>query len=70
MRPVGSGWFRFGSWRRGASIELAADTANYRGKPKIDRVATLEDTAELHRLQEQNTIEAANVIRGKLVVKL
>jgi hypothetical protein len=33
-------------------------------------VATLEETAELHRLQEQNTLEAANVVRGKLVVKL
>jgi NADPH2:quinone reductase len=39
-------------------------------KAKIDRVATLEETAELHRLQEQNTLEAANVVRGKLVVKL
>jgi NADPH:quinone reductase-like Zn-dependent oxidoreductase len=38
--------------------------------PKIDRVAKLEETAELHRLQEQNTIDRANVIRGKLVVKL
>ncbi|RIK74610.1 MAG: quinone oxidoreductase [Planctomycetota bacterium] len=37
---------------------------------KIDRVATLEETAELHRLQEANTIDVANVIRGKLVVKL
>jgi NADPH2:quinone reductase len=38
--------------------------------PKIDRVARLEETAELHRLQEQNTLDAANVIRGKLVVKI
>jgi NADPH2:quinone reductase len=37
---------------------------------KIDRVATLEETAELHRLQEQNTIESAGVVRGKLVVRL
>lgn len=39
-------------------------------KSKIDRVATLEDAPELHRLQEQNTINAAGVVRGKLVVKL
>lgn len=39
-------------------------------KAKIDRVASLEDAAELHRLQEQNTIDAAGVVRGKLVVKL
>ena len=38
-------------------------------KAKIDRVAKLKDAPELHRLQEQNTIEAAGVIRGKLVVK-
>jgi NADPH2:quinone reductase len=37
---------------------------------KIDRVGTLDETAELHRLQEQNTIETAGVVRGKLVVKL
>jgi NADPH2:quinone reductase len=39
-------------------------------KAKIDRVGTLDDAAELHRLQEQNTIEAAGVVRGKLVVKM
>ena len=38
MLPIGSGRYRFISWRRGASIELAADTANYRGKPEIDRL--------------------------------
>lgn len=37
---------------------------------KIDRVATLNDAAELHRLQEQNTLNAAGVVRGKLVVKM
>ena len=37
---------------------------------KIDRVGALEETPELHRLQEQNTIETAGVVRGKLVVKL
>ncbi len=37
---------------------------------KIDRVAPLDDAAELHRLQEQNTLQAAGVVRGKLVVKL
>jgi NADPH:quinone reductase-like Zn-dependent oxidoreductase len=39
-------------------------------KSKIARVATLDETPELHRLQEQNTIDAANVVRGKLVVKI
>lgn len=39
-------------------------------RPKIDRVATLDDTVELHRLQEHNTIDRASVVRGKLVVQL
>jgi NADPH2:quinone reductase len=39
-------------------------------KPAIDRVAKLEDTPELHRLQEDNTLQGAGVVRGKLVVKL
>lgn len=39
-------------------------------KPKIARIATLDETSELHRLQEQNTIDATGVVRGKLVVKL
>lgn len=39
-------------------------------KAKIDRVGALADAAELHRLQEQNTIDVQNVIRGKLVVKV
>ena len=37
-RPVGSGRFRFVKWAAGASVELVADTANYRGRPKLDRV--------------------------------
>ena len=36
--PVGTGRFRFVRWTKGAVIELVADTANYRGRPKLDRV--------------------------------
>ena len=36
--PVGSGRFRFVRWVPGATIEVVADTANYRGRPKLDRV--------------------------------
>src|SRR5262249_22494700 len=36
--PVGSGRFRFARWQAGTSIEVVADTANYRGRPKLDRV--------------------------------
>jgi peptide/nickel transport system substrate-binding protein len=36
--PIGSGQFRFVKWEQGSLIELIADTANYRGRPKVDRV--------------------------------
>jgi peptide/nickel transport system substrate-binding protein len=38
---VGSGRFRFSSWERGARLVLAADSNNYRGRPKADRVVWL-----------------------------
>ena len=37
-RGIGSGQFRLGRWDAGSRIELLADTANYRGRPKLDRV--------------------------------
>jgi NADPH2:quinone reductase len=37
---------------------------------KIDRVASLDDVVELHRLQEDNTLNQAGVIRGKIVVTM
>jgi len=36
--PIGSGQFRFVRWTPRTSVEVAADTANYRGAPKLDRV--------------------------------
>jgi peptide/nickel transport system substrate-binding protein len=36
--PIGSGQYRFVRWIPGAVVELAADTANYRGSPKLGRV--------------------------------
>jgi len=37
-RPVGSGRFRFARWEPGVRLELVADTANYRGRPMLDRL--------------------------------
>lgn len=37
-RPVGSGRFRFVRWDAGSRLELVADTTNYRGRAKLDRV--------------------------------
>lgn len=38
IKPVGSGKYRFVSWKPKESIELTADTTNYRGAPKIRRL--------------------------------
>ncbi len=37
-KPVGSGRFRFVKWDAGTSLELIADTANYHGRAKLDRL--------------------------------
>ena len=39
--PVGTGRFRFATWDRGSRIVIQADTTNYRGRPKADRVIWL-----------------------------
>lgn len=36
--PVGTGRFRFARWDAGAALEITADTANVRGRAKLDRV--------------------------------
>lgn len=36
--PVGTGRFRFASWTPGTSVELVADTGNYRGRARLDRL--------------------------------
>ncbi|MEO5815497.1 MAG: peptide ABC transporter substrate-binding protein [Gemmatimonadaceae bacterium] len=37
-RGIGSGRFRLAKWEAGSRIEIVADTANYRGRAKLDRV--------------------------------
>jgi peptide/nickel transport system substrate-binding protein len=39
--PIGSGRFRFVDWQPADRIELIADTANYKGRAKLDRVVVL-----------------------------
>jgi peptide/nickel transport system substrate-binding protein len=41
QHPIGSGRFKFSSWERGARIVVTADSSNYRGRPKADRVVWL-----------------------------
>jgi peptide/nickel transport system substrate-binding protein len=36
--PIGSGQFRFSSWKQGESVTLIADKDNYRGGPKLSKV--------------------------------
>jgi peptide/nickel transport system substrate-binding protein len=37
-RGIGSGRFRLAAWQPGQRLEIIADTANYRGRAKLDRV--------------------------------
>ena len=37
-RGIGSGRFRLAHWDQGKRLELIADTANYRGRAKLDRI--------------------------------
>jgi peptide/nickel transport system substrate-binding protein len=37
-KSIGTGRFRFRDWRPKASVELVADTLNYRGRPGVDRL--------------------------------
>lgn len=37
-QPVGTGRFRFVKWEPGVRLELVADTLNYRGRARLDRV--------------------------------
>jgi peptide/nickel transport system substrate-binding protein len=37
-RGIGSGRFRLARWEPGQRLEIVADTANYRGRPRLDRV--------------------------------
>ncbi|HEY8852103.1 MAG TPA: peptide ABC transporter substrate-binding protein [Gemmatimonadaceae bacterium] len=38
LRPIGTGRFRFRRSDKGKSVEIVADSANYRGRAKLDRV--------------------------------
>jgi peptide/nickel transport system substrate-binding protein len=37
-QPIGTGRFRFGQWRPASQLDVVADSANYRGRPGLDRV--------------------------------
>ena len=55
-KPVGSGRFRFVRWDPGQRIEVIADTANYRGRPPLDRVIVAVNSSP--------TASAAELLKG------
>jgi peptide/nickel transport system substrate-binding protein len=56
--PVGTGRFRFVKWEPGVRIEVVADTANYRGRAKLDRV--------IFMLAQSPTSAAAGLMAGQV----
>jgi peptide/nickel transport system substrate-binding protein len=38
LPPIGTGRFRLRRWNKGSSVEIVADSSNYRGRAKLDRV--------------------------------
>lgn len=67
--PVGSGRFRFVAWDHGARIVLQADSANYRGRPVVDRaiwlVAADYQTASVRFLG--GTADFLDVVKPELI---
>jgi peptide/nickel transport system substrate-binding protein len=65
-QPVGSGRFRFSRWESGQRVELVADTANYRGRPKLDRVVwvTAPDPAAAAARVLSGEADFIEVLRG------
>ncbi len=67
QHPIGSGRFRFESWQRGSLLELVADTANYRGRPRLDRViwsVVPDPTALLVKVLREEA-DFLEVVRGE-----
>jgi peptide/nickel transport system substrate-binding protein len=56
--PVGSGQFRFAKYEPGVRVELVADTANFLGRPKLDRVIFV--------LQQPPATAAQSVLAGQM----
>lgn len=67
--PIGSGRFRFGRWDAGSRIELVADSANYRGRARLDRVVWViapDPAAALTRVLAGDA-DFLEVVRGAAV---
>ena len=70
--PVGSGRFRFARWVPGQVVEVVADTANYRGRPNLDRVlwsVAPDPAAAITRLYTAEA-DVYEVLRPETIVEL
>jgi len=56
--PVGTGRFRFARYEPGVRVELVADTANFRGRPNLDRV--------IFMLAQAPTAASQSVLAGQM----
>lgn len=69
--PVGNGRFRFSRWSPGSLIEVVADTANFRGRPSLDKLIwsiSPDPTALLARLVTEEA-DLVEVLRGPAVAE-
>jgi NADPH:quinone reductase-like Zn-dependent oxidoreductase len=57
------------TYQRVAAIELNSMLANGRYKPLIGARLSLSDAAKAHQLQEDNTLNSAGSLTGKIVLK-
>lgn len=55
--------------QRKCAAEINRWMAKGKLKPKIDRVMPLSETAAAHRLQEENTLQGAGTLAGKIVLQ-
>jgi len=54
--------------QRASSVDINRWLAAGQFKPRIDRVLPLAQAAEAHRLQEENTLQKAGTLAGKIVL--
>ena len=55
--------------QRAASEDISRWISGGRLRANIDRVMPLSETAEAHRLQEENTVKRSGILAGKIVLK-
>ena len=69
--PIGSGRYRFATWERKRQLVIVADSTNYRGRPRFDRViwtvAPDPNTATMAVLAGQ--ADVLEVLRGDAVAQ-